>query len=256
VSAPEKLTIDTPEQVPLEFVLASVGSRFLAFALDTLFQLGGFVLLVLIALGVSAVSAVLSLDSAVWVLAGLILTAFVVYYGYFAAFEALWNGQTPGKRMVGLRVILVTGRPITAYESILRNVVRLVDQLPAMYATGILSILLTAKNQRLGDLAAATVVVYERPTEARDMLAVPDHAILPGNAGRTRHGAARLTDDEIGLVDAFLRRRSDLDVYRRAATARQIATRLRARLPDAAVLEDEVFLEEILAEFRTLQPYR
>ena len=165
MSAPEKLTIDTPEQVPLEFALASVGSRFLAVALDTLFQAGGFLVFVLIGLAAAGISTIFRVNAGIWVVAVLILTSFLIYYGYFAVFEAVWNGQTPGKRIIGLRVILVAGRPITAYEAILRNVVRIADQMPGMYAIGILSILLTGKNQRLGDLAAGTVVVYELPIE-------------------------------------------------------------------------------------------
>lgn len=248
--APEKLTIDTPEQVPLEFVLASVGSRFLALALDSLFQAGGFLVIVLAGVAVAAFSRVFRLDGGLWVLAGVVLTGFLIYYGYFAVFEALWNGQTPGKRIVGLRVILVTGRPVSAYEAILRNVVRLVDQLPGMYAIGMLSVLLTAKNQRLGDLAAGTVVVYELPIERHDPSGAPDDAV------RTRHGASRLTEDEIALVETFLRRRTALDAFRRAERARQIAARIRARLPQAVDLDDEAFLEEIIAEFRSGPRYR
>jgi uncharacterized RDD family membrane protein YckC len=250
VPAPEKLTIDTPEQVSLEFVLASVGSRFLAFGLDTLFQAAGFLVVLLVAAGVSAVSVTVQLQSGLWVLAGILLTGFSIYYGYFAVFEAVWNGQTPGKRMVGLRVILATGRPITPYEAILRNLLRLVDQLPGMYAIGMLSILLTAKNQRLGDLAAGTVVVYELPIERDDAVEAPRDR--PG----TRHGAAQLTDDDIALVEAFLRRRPDLDVDRRAGAARQIAVRIRTRLGLAPGLDDEAFLEEIVAEIRNRQQYR
>ena len=88
-------------------------------------------------------------------------SAFLLYYGYFAAFEALWGGQTPGKRAVGLRVISVTGQPITTFDALLRNLLRIVDQMPGIYAVGVLSIFFTARNQRLGDLVAGTVVVQE-----------------------------------------------------------------------------------------------
>ena len=95
-----------------------------------------------------------------------ILLGFLLYYGYFAAFEALWGGQTPGKRAVGLRVISVTGQPITTFDALLRNLLRIVDQMPGIYAVGVLSIFFTSRNQRLGDLVAGTVVVQEQGLRA------------------------------------------------------------------------------------------
>ena len=159
---PEKLTIDTPEQIALEFPLAGAGSRFLALAIDTFVQLGDRP-------GPRARRRSSSLwfrslgyqSTATWAFALLILLGFLLYYGYFAAFEALWGGQTPGKRAVGLRVISVTGQPITAFDALLRNLLRIVDQMPGIYAVGVLSIFFTARNQRLGDLVAGTVVVQE-----------------------------------------------------------------------------------------------
>ena len=82
----------------------------------------------------------------------MILSAFVLYYGYFALFEALWAGQTPGKRVIGIRVIVAAGRPLSGLDAVLRNVLRIIDQLPGMYAVGLLAIFLTERNQRLGDL--------------------------------------------------------------------------------------------------------
>jgi uncharacterized RDD family membrane protein YckC len=142
VSAPEKLIIDTPEQIALEFPLAGVGSRFLALALDTLVQIAvGMVVAVLVRivtlLGITPRGA-----TGVWGAALIILVWFIIYYGYFAAFEALWNGQTPGKRWIGLRVISASGRPIGTFDAILRNLLRIVDQLPGIYAVGILSVFL------------------------------------------------------------------------------------------------------------------
>ena len=106
-------------------------------------------------------------------LALLILAAFVLYYGYFAVFETMWSGQTPGKRAIGIRVIAASGRPLGAVDAILRNLLRIVDQMPGMYAVGLLAIFLTSRNQRLGDLAAGTVVVHDRPIERRTCRTVP-----------------------------------------------------------------------------------
>ena len=251
MSTPDQLTIDTPEQISLEFNLASAGSRFLALAIDTALQVAGFLVLVLGAFGLSLIPVLVSGSGAVrtWGLALLLLIGFVIYYGYFAIFEALWSGQTPGKRTIGLRVIGISGRPITVYEAILRNVVRIADQLPGLYAIGILTVFLTSKHQRLGDLAAATVVVHERPIE-RDAAAWETRAV------RARYGSSRLASEDLAVVEAFLRRRSELPDSRREQSAAQIAEHIRTRLNATTADADEIFLEDVAAEYRASSRYR
>jgi uncharacterized RDD family membrane protein YckC len=246
VPALEKLNIDTPEQVALEFSLATIGSRFLAVAIDTIIQIAcAIALLLVVAAGIWATGA-LGLAARPWVLAVLVIGGFVIYYGYFAVFETLWNGQTPGKRVIGLRVIHASGRPISAWEAILRNVVRLVDQMPAIYAIGIVSVFVTERSQRLGDLAAGTVVVHERLAESLDDVA-PQR-----RAARSAHGARRLAPEEISVIELFFSRRGQLDGYARMRTAHQIARRVRERLEINAQLDDEQLLEDVVAEYRSL----
>jgi uncharacterized RDD family membrane protein YckC len=247
VPALEKLNIDTPEQVALEFSLATIGSRFLAVAIDTIIQIAcAIALLLVVAAGIWATGA-LGLAARPWVLAVLVIGGFVIYYGYFAVFETLWNGQTPGKRVIGLRVIHASGRPISAWEAILRNVVRLVDQMPAIYAIGIVSVFVTERSQRLGDLAAGTVVVHERLAESLDDVA-PQRRVA-----RSAHGARRLAPEEISVIELFFSRRGQLDGYARMRTAHQIARRVRERLEINAQLDDEQLLEDVVAEYRSLQ---
>jgi uncharacterized RDD family membrane protein YckC len=248
VSTPEQLTIDTPEQISLQFSLASIGSRFLALGIDTSFQAAGFFFLIALAQIVNVSSSLRLALLRPWGFAVLLLAAFVIYYGYFAIFEVWWGGQTPGKRMIGLRVIAVSGRPITPFEAILRNLVRIADQLPGMYAIGILSVFLSSKHQRLGDFAAGTVVVHERPLEA---VAAPETPAV-----RIRYGANGLGADEIVVIDAFLRRRDDLPPQRRDRAAAAIASRIRQRLNVGATDGDERFLEDIVAEYRSTSGYR
>jgi len=250
VPAPEKLTIDTPEQIALEFPLASVGSRFLALALDTLLQAAAFLVALLLTLGIGIVGAVVGLNFGVWGVALAILFGFILYYAYFAAFEILWNGQTPGKRWVGLRVISESGRPIGAFEAILRNLLRIVDQLPAIYAVGTVSMFLTSRNQRLGDLAAGTVVVHDRAV---------DQPVFrePARPATTRYGSHRLTPEEIAAIDAYLRRRWDVDDSFRLRARGELIARIRPRLsiPPDSRIEDDALLEQVVAEYRA-GPYR
>jgi len=105
----DHLTIETPEQIPLEFALAGIGSRFLALALDTLIQAAAAALLLVLAIAV-APAALAWPQAGVWAAAILVFLLFLIQFGYFAFFEALWSGQTPGKRALHLRVIKATGR--------------------------------------------------------------------------------------------------------------------------------------------------
>jgi uncharacterized RDD family membrane protein YckC len=257
VAALEKLNIDTPEQVALEFSLASIGSRFLALALDTLIQgISALFLffLALFAVGFSAAAAgvVLPREPGPWILGGLIIGWFTVYAGYFAIFEALWNGQTPGKRVVGLRVIHASGRPLSVYEAVLRNVVRIADQMPGIYAVGIIAVFVTERSQRLGDLAASTVVVHETLAGSTMPESPPSR---PGDSTVPHYGAARLSSEEVGVIELFFRRRSELDGVARVRMAAQIADRVRERLGITQQIQNEQLLEEVLAEHRSLSRY-
>ena len=245
MAAPDKLIIDTPEQIALEYTLAGAGSRFLALAVDTALQLLVLVsfVVILIAARVTAGTGVASW--ATWVQAVIVLAYFVLMYGYFAVFEAVWNGQTPGKRLIGLRVISASGRPITVFDAILRNLLRIVDSMPGIYAVGLISVFLTERNQRLGDLAAGTVVVHEQSLE-RGTAPTLSTAPVP-------LGAARLEPREIEALETFLSRRNDLPVYMRERTARQLAGHMRARLSLSLEQQpsNELLLEELVAEYRS-----
>jgi uncharacterized RDD family membrane protein YckC len=251
VPAPEKLTIDTPEQIPLEFTLATLGSRFLALGADTLAQAGAILALVALVAGIWLVTGPLrdllggGDTVGTWLFAALLLAIFTVYYGYFVFFEITWAGQTPGKRLIGLRVIHASGRPITTHEAILRNLVRVADQLPGIYAVGILTMFLTDRSQRLGDLAADTVVVHEQPVEA---LREP-RLRAPESGPTARYGASRLSAEEIALIETFLRRREHLEGVRELRGG-QIAARIRERLGLKGGEDDEEFLERVVAEYR------
>ena len=222
--SPDKLTIETPEQIPLEFPLAGIGSRFLAIALDMLIQVLGWLLLIFVAELVLPPMARLIPRAWTWGAAVMLLIAFVLYAGYYALFEIFLNGQTPGKRLVRIRVIGDSGRPITVYEALIRNLLRVVDQFPGLYVVGIISVFVTARNQRLGDVVAGTVVVHEKAMQEVQ----PDFAA--GTVASTASPGPQISSDELELIERFLQRRYDLSPEVRQQSAEQIATRLRARL--------------------------
>ena len=208
-------TIDTPEQTRLEFAVAGIGSRFLALTVDLLIQgaagLGLIILVILLRL--TGLFNGLPL-SGQWIAALLIAFTFLAHFGYFTAFEILWRGQTPGKRMMHLRVVKDSGRTLSASESILRNLMRIADQLPALYAVGMVSALLTSQNQRLGDLLAGSIVVRE--ASLAQLRPVWDSSVI---ANPVDMAQARLSGEDLALIEAFLARRSELPSSVRARMA-------------------------------------
>src|ERR1700758_1559253 len=246
---PDQLIIDTPEQVSIRFPLAGIGSRFLAILIDTLLQVAAYVAIVLIFVLVisaapkSGTTGELSHSGEKWLIAGLILFHFLMYWGYFTLFEAFWNGQTPGKKLFKIRVIQDSGRQITFFEAMIRNLIRVIDLVPSFYLVGVIAMACNRRHKRLGDLAAGTLVVHERASEQpmwggtgprtitaaafRPADAEPDflsqHNIqvsLPADA------IARLSAADLNVIDRFFARALDMDLTTRA----QIAARLTAQL--------------------------
>jgi uncharacterized RDD family membrane protein YckC len=148
----------TTEKVPFSYRVAGLGSRFLAWLID------GLAILVLIVMG-GAVGGVLTLGRPGLGMAVVLIWQFVVMWGYFMLFEWLWHGQTPGKYMLGIRVIQWRGTAITFFQSAVRNLLRVADSLPIPLpmGPGLLGFIVAASNReqrRLGDLAADTLVVH------------------------------------------------------------------------------------------------
>ncbi len=261
----DHLTIETPEQIPLEFQLAGIGSRFLALALDTLIQIAAGIVLVMVA---AVISAEIEKQAQSWLWALVVLGGFLIQFAYFALFEALWNGQTPGKRSVHLRVIKESGRVITPYEAIARNLLRLVDSLPGIYAVGIVSALLSSRSKRLGDYLAGTVVVHERPIEQKLRVGWSLTPAPAPNPARATTGAAsaldpgidlsRLSPDEFQLVESFLERRLQLGPEVRREMARRISDRIASKLdlPPDRRPSNERLLEALAGAYRDRAGYR
>jgi len=249
----DKLTIDTPEQVHLEFVLAGLGSRFMAVFLDTLIQIIVFLIVIFSAIAWSRIK-FFGDTTPLWITALAIILLFCLYWGYYAAFEILWKGQTPGKKWAGIRVIKDSGRPINAFEAISRNLLRAVDWLPGLYGVGVVTMLLNDKHRRLGDFVAGTLVVHE--TSDREPQVFFSGAPL-GDFAIPQ--AAELTLQEAELIETFLARRLDIPGDVRNSNAQRIAQMISTRLNiplEARPGNDEQFLELVVREFRSRAKYR
>lgn len=254
----DRLHIATPEGITVDLVLAGLGSRFVATLVDLTFKL------LLIVGALLLASALGDLGVALFS-----ILAFAIYFGYDVAFEVLARGQTPGKRWTGLRVLRDDGRPVDLLASAIRNVVRLVDGLAFGYLPAMVSILVTKRNQRLGDLAASTIVVRE--PRRRDAVAMPAPLgsapatggadllfggfAIPAGVGAARRPAAAGTLDvsavsaaDLAAVRGFLDRRDDLPARVRGDLARRIASALGPRVGGASAhLRDEDLIEQVAA---------
>jgi uncharacterized RDD family membrane protein YckC len=234
------LSIDTPENVIFDYSVAGIGSRFLAALVDSLIiVLLQIVTLLAMAFLVVTVLGQIDLDSSslsAWLFAVLGLVAFALFWGYYIFFEVLWNGQSPGKRWVGLRVIRTDGTPITFTESVIRNLVRLIDFMPAYYGIGVVTMFINAQSRRLGDLAAGTLVVYDRPTVTLESLrAKPSwrkRIPSPTDTASTDLPIERLTDQDIQMAEEFLNRQHEFTGSQamRAAVAHRVAEALLKRM--------------------------
>ena len=253
----DQIRIDTPEQIQLEFPLAGIGSRFLALALDTVIQtllyIAGTFAMIAGAGFLKNLANYFAWVPENWAIALVILFLFSVYWGYFAFFEIIWKGQTPGKRLTGIRVIKDSGRPINVYEAIGRNLMRVVDWLPGMYIAGIVSMMISPQNRRLGDHVVGSVVVHDkRPEQIR-----PEWSSAH-SATQSNPAISKVTPDELVLIETYLQRRLDLDPSIRDTTAYKIAARITAktgieRPPDQS-LDD--FLEDIAKQVRDTARFR
>jgi uncharacterized RDD family membrane protein YckC len=262
--SPDQLNIDTPELVSIEMPLAGIGSRFIALLVDYLIWGAGLV--VLIVLGIALLPALHTFNriSAQWAEAIVIFLVFVVNWGYFTLFEAFWNGRTPGKRVAKIRVIQRSGRSIGLVESMARNLVRYVDQLPFFYAVGVIAMFVTRQHQRLGDLAAGTLVVRDSApdsplwadTGSRTFTAqifqqapIPEPhttVILPAMS------IAKLSSMDLEVLEGFFARRLDMSLATRRALAERIASAIRAKsgLEMPAGASVETFLEAVARQLR------
>ncbi|HEY8526834.1 MAG TPA: RDD family protein [Acidimicrobiales bacterium] len=195
--------IITPEAVVLDFERAGVPSRTLAMALDLLALVVTWAVL-----GVAAALAVgfEGVGAAVWYA----LTSLALVFVWFCGFETLWRGRTPGKAALGLRVVGVDGTPIRFQQAFLRITVGLVDfLLLPIGVIAVLTILLSPRDQRLGDMAAGTLVVRER--SAQSFVAPAWFAPPPGYEGYAASlDVAALDRDTYGLVRSYLLRMAEL----------------------------------------------
>lgn len=272
----DQLSIDTPELVSLEYAVAGIGSRAIACLADYTIQfVAGILFLLLIALLASAApsspahassAGAKSGPSDAWATAIALLVIFAVQWGYFTLFETFWNGRSPGKRMLRLRVMQQNGRSIGFLEALTRNLLRVVDILPGFYLVGLIAVFSTRHSQRLGDLVAGTVVVHEQKIEAplwegnaaRSITAGLSPVTAPTAAVRSTGIPAdkvgRLTESDLELIESFSARKLDLPIETSSALAKRLAHQMAAKMQTTvpSELTTETFLDSLASEIRSI----
>lgn len=249
----DEYRVHTPEVVDIAYDIAGIGTRFVAAAVDALILGIAIVVIILGAIGLSRLPE--PAPTAAVILAITLVMLAYVFSGYYILFETLWSGQTPGKRLVRIRVIKTSGYPIGFVDAAVRNLLRVVDMLPAFYGLGLVTMFVNRQSRRLGDLAAGTLVVKERPrVSARDLGGTEDAPIpprtvpVPGSEDRDEleWDLRALTPRDLQIMGEYLDRASGFapEVQRRIGeeVAAMVAGRIGARTP----LDPIPFLQRVL----------
>lgn len=235
----DRITIATAEGIELRMVLAGAGSRFIAVLIDLAVQL------VLIALAALAALGLLGGGVGVALFA---IALFAAVFLYDILFEVLAAGRTPGKRITHLRVVRERGTPVDLPASAIRNLLRLIDWLPGAYLLGLASILLTERNQRLGDLAGGTLVVRDATARRTSAAQASSASLASARALLDSSGwdVSAVSGEELAAVRRFLERRESLDRRARRELALRLEQGLRAKVAGAPATPDpELFLEAL-----------
>ncbi len=264
---PDDLVVSTPERVAFDYAVAGPGSRFLAQCIDWLI-LGGL----LLAVGVTAAFLGAATQSLRLGVLTMVILGFPLVIGYFPVCEALWSGRTVGKRALRLRVVGDQGEPLRFSQAAIRNLVRIVDFLPAFYGIGLVTLFINGHGKRLGDLAAGTLVVRERErVSLRDLSHSSPASTPPPPAAPARPASIweqpadtpppvptppALGEEALRQLDpalrrfvlAYARRRRELPIPRRESLAASAEPALRAALPQVVAEQGALAALDRLAD--------
>ena len=240
----------TPESVELEFTLAGIGNRALALLID--YQVLGLTIAIFLVIWSVLVSqlgefwnSIFGEQSALWLLAIAFGVLFAVYAGYFVFFEALWQGQTPGKRFAKIRVIRDDGKPVGLAQAALRALLRPVDEI---FFIGVFLIMLNRKEKRLGDLIAGTIVIQNELPIASKTIVISDRAKSLSFELVQIADLSQILPDDFAVISEYLRRRAAMSVKAKRSVSLKLAKQVKEIIhlenipPD---ISSDLFLEAI-----------
>jgi uncharacterized RDD family membrane protein YckC len=252
-----RVTLQTPESVELEFTLAGIGNRAYALLIDytvssliiTVFLIGWTYFSIQI---YSIIEGWLGTDNQLgqWLIAIPILTSFFIYVGYFVFFEALWQGQTPGKRYVKIRVIRDDGRPISLQQSTLRALLRPVDD---TFFIGVFLIVLSKREKRLGDYIAGTLVIQEERSFVAATFPLSEQAQDLANQLQVEADLSRMLPEDFAVIREYLQRRQVMTPKAQSEVSKQLADQIKEiitleKIPQKVTAN--IFLEAIYLAYQ------
>jgi len=244
-------SISTPENVDLHLEFAGIGNRILACIIDTAityFSIGILIAICFLgdyAVSHLAISSPLRIGLATCLTVATIIVVFLIYFGYFIYFEGKWQGQTPGKKLAGIRVIEESGQPISRSSVWIRNLLRIVDA--GVLLVGVLAMVIDRHERRLGDLAANTLVIRERSASISTSGIILKAKLSDHDA----FDAGRITSEEYELLLSFLKRRGQLDNAHRPIVAQKLGEHFASKLnipQDKA--NSEILLEKLFLSYQ------
>jgi uncharacterized RDD family membrane protein YckC len=256
-----RLSLSTPESVELEFTLAGIGNRTVALLIDYHIMgllLGVFWLLwSVFSFGLISYLGQSTLNDAslpLWLLAIAGLISFAIFTGYFVFFEAIWQGQTPGKRFLKIRVIREDGRPIQLTQAVLRSLLRSIDDL---FFIGAFFIIFHQREKRLGDIVAGTIVIQEERSPKQSPLAISEMGQNLALELPYMGHLDRLLPDDYAVVREYLLRRPTMEPQARSDLSLKLARQLRALMQLETIPANtsaEQFLEAVYVAYQRSFP--
>lgn len=206
-----KIKLQTPESVELEFTLAGIGNRAYALIIDYLILgftlLISFVITVFLTYQLNSISGSFIGEIIKWLWAIEALVGFTIYVGYFVILETVCQGQTPGKKRIKIRVICDDGKPVRLIQATLRALLRPVDDL---FFIGVFLIIFVKKEQRIGDLVAGTIVIQDEINIKSANLTISDAAKDLAVQLRIEAEIDNLLPEDFATIRDYLQRRKQM----------------------------------------------
>ncbi|HEY9652450.1 MAG TPA: RDD family protein [Coleofasciculaceae cyanobacterium] len=252
-----RVTLQTPESVELEFTLAGIGNRAYALLIDYtvlgLILIGLLIAALFISIQFVEVLENWGMDDSrfqLWLWSIELLVSFFIYVGYFVFFEAVWQGQTPGKRYVKIRVIRDDGRPIGLQQSTLRALLRPFDDI---FFLGVFLIALSKREKRLGDLLAGTLVIQEERAVTSANFPISAQAKSLANQLKREADISRLLPEDFAVIREYLQRRRTMTPQAKAEVSRQLGHQIKGVIALEKVpkgITADLFLEAVYLAYQ------
>lgn len=249
-----KIVIQTPESVELEFNLAGIGNRAYALLID--YVIWGIILIIslivwaFVSFSINLTNNDIAKNISLWLIAIQFLIFFAIYVGYFTFFETIWQGQTPGKLFVKIRVISDNGRPIKIQQATLRSLLRPFDDL---FFIGTFLIMLSKQEKRLGDLVAGTIVVQEEQQVFSKKFTITEEAKILANQLHAQANIFYLLPEDFAVIREYLQRRNEMLTSAKVELSRKLAYQVKDiigldEVPDGVTAN--IFLEAVYLAYQ------